>query len=61
MRLAKRFRFDRTQLELIAEAFNLTNHVNFFPPEANLQSDFFGTPVGAGPARQVQLAVRFEF
>ena len=61
MRLAKRFRFDRTQLELIAEAFNLTNHVNLYQPDGNLQSDFFGIPTGAGPARQVQLAVRFEF
>jgi hypothetical protein len=61
MRLAKRFRFDRIQFELMIEAFNLTNHVNFLPPDGNLQSPFFGTPTQAGPARQVQLAVRFEF
>ena len=61
LRLAKRFRFERSQLELIAETFNLANHVNFFQPDGNLQSDFFGRPTGAGAPRQVQLAIRFEF
>jgi hypothetical protein len=61
VRIAKQFQFERTRLELILESFNIQNHVNFWNPERNLQSPFFGQPYGAGPARQVQLAIRYQF
>jgi Carboxypeptidase regulatory-like domain/TonB dependent receptor len=61
MRIAKRFRMNRTQIELLAEAFNLTNHTNLNNPVGNLTSPSFGQSVSAGDARQVQLGLRFEF
>jgi hypothetical protein len=60
-RLSKKFVLDRYQLELIAESFNLDNHVNYQLPMGVLLSSFFGQPVAADPARQVQLAIRFQF
>ena len=61
LRLVKVFRFDRTRLELLLEAFNLENHVNRFLPVGNLRSPFFGRAIEADAARQVQLAVRLQF
>jgi Carboxypeptidase regulatory-like domain/TonB dependent receptor len=52
------------RLELIAEAFNLTNRPNFGIPENRLTSANFGTFVAMDTAynpRQVQLGARFSF
>jgi hypothetical protein len=60
-RFSKKFVFDRYRLELMAEAFNLDNHVNYTWTMGNLSSSLFGQPIAADPARQVQLAIRFQF
>ena len=60
-RLSKKFVFDRYRLELMAEAFNLDNHINYTWTMGNLSSSLFGQPIAADPARQVQLAIRFQF
>jgi len=61
MRLSKAFELGPRRLELIAEAFNLTNRVNYVSYTASIQSAFFGRPQSAFDPRQVQLGVRFDF
>ena len=44
------------------EMFNVLNHVNFGPPQANIQSTAFGTITSTiGDARIVQLVVKYFF
>jgi len=43
------------------DAFNVLNHVNLGKPVGNLSSPFFGSSISAGPARRLQMLVRFEF
>jgi hypothetical protein len=49
------------QFEIMAEAFNLTNRVNFGTPNGNLSSLAFLTVATAGAPAQVQLGGRFRF
>jgi hypothetical protein len=52
------------RLECFAEAFNLTNHVNFGTPVGTLTSGSFGKYTGlasGGIPRQVELGLRFDF
>lgn len=61
-RLSKMFNFSRYRLDMFAEAFNLTNEVNFGTPNGNLRSSQFGRSTGlAGDPRQVELGFRFNF
>ena len=53
-----------TNLELFAEAFNLTNYVNLGTPNGNLRASTFGNSTGlaSGAApRRVELGFRFNF
>jgi hypothetical protein len=50
-----------TRLQLRAEVFNLTNHVNFGLPVADLNSPNFGRIFSAGPARLMQFGVKLMF
>jgi len=63
-RLSKYFDLPRTRVELFAEAFNLTNHVNLGIPNGNLRASTFGQPTalatGAAP-RRIELGFRFNF
>ncbi|MCU1326561.1 MAG: hypothetical protein JWN34_1931, partial [Bryobacterales bacterium] len=60
--LVKRFAVtERTALDLRFEAFNAFNTVNFANPNTSFGSAAFGQITGAGDARQVQVAVRFQF
>jgi hypothetical protein len=63
-RLSKFVLIKRTKLELFAEAFNLTNHVNLGVPTGNLRSSTFGRSTalsnGAAP-RRVELGFRVNF
>ncbi|MBK9527633.1 MAG: carboxypeptidase regulatory-like domain-containing protein [Acidobacteria bacterium] len=62
--LLKNIRFtEDTRLQFRVEAFNALNKVNFFPGASiqNIGSTTFGQITSAGAARQLQLAVRFEF
>lgn len=61
VRVAKRFPVARAWAEVLLEAFNVTNRLNFGNPVGNLASGSFGRPNSANDARQVQLGVRFEF
>jgi hypothetical protein len=60
-RLAKPFRLLRAQIELSAEAFNLTNHANWLAYNGNLLTQRFGQPTAAGIARQLQLGAHVRF
>ena len=46
---------------MLAEAFNVTNRSNWTDYNGNMLASGFGTPGGAGPPRQIQLGVRFQF
>jgi hypothetical protein len=63
-RLSKYVDLHRTNLELFAEAFNLTNYANLGLPNGNLRASTFGQPTalatGAAP-RRVELGFRFNF
>jgi hypothetical protein len=68
--VAKRFKLsERLKMEFQANFFNLFNRANFAPPVGNLNSPNFGKSIatlGSGSglgtnARNVQLALRFDF
>jgi hypothetical protein len=61
LRVSKAFQMGRRRVEVIAEAFNATNRVNYGGYTSSIQSAFFGRPQSAGDARQVQLGARFDF
>lgn len=61
LRASKSLSFGARQLELIVEAFNLTNRVNYDTYTGSIQSALFGRPQSAQAPRQVQLGVRFDF
>lgn len=48
-------------IEVRAEIFNALNHTNFASIDTNLSSPRFGLATSAGPARSVQLALRYSF
>jgi outer membrane receptor protein involved in Fe transport len=49
------------RLQLRVEAFNVTNHVNFGLPVADLNSPNFGRIFSAGPARLMQFGAKLIF
>lgn len=62
--LMKNISFTETsRLQLRLEAFNMLNNVNYFPgaSQQNINSTTFGQITSAGAARELQLAIRFEF
>ena len=61
LRLTKGIRIGRMQLELIGEAFNITNQKNWTNFEGNQRAATFGRPTGGEATRQVQLGVRVDF
>jgi hypothetical protein len=61
MRLSKVFMINRARIEVLAEAFNIDNHVNFNAWIGNLLNANFGRSITADIARQVQLGVRVGF
>ena len=61
-RVSKFITMNTMRLELFAEAFNLTNQVNFGLPQGNLRSATFGKPSQiTGNMRQVEIGFRFNF
>ena len=60
LRISKPFQLGNFELEVIAEAFNLTNENNFRTPQVtNLIFNFDGTVTsGVGDPRQIQLGLR---
>ena len=61
LRLTKGFKIGGTDIEVIGEAFNLTNAKNWTNFEGNQRSATFGRPSGGEITRQVQLGVRVDF
>ena len=48
-------------LTVAADAFNVTNQVNYTTYIGNLSSPFFGQAISSRPARRMQLGLRFKF
>jgi hypothetical protein len=67
MRFSKEFSLSKSQnddgpaITLGVDAFNLLNRTNYTGFVGNLSSPFFGLPVAARPARQIQLTFAFKF
>ena len=58
----KNFRFaEQRMLQFRAEFFNLTNTPPFGTPNRTVNGAAFGSIAGAGPARQIQLALKLIF
>ena len=61
VRLTKSMRMRGVGVELIGEAFNLTNEKNWNNFTGNQRAATFGKPTGGESTRQVQLGVRVDF
>jgi hypothetical protein len=61
LRLTKAIRMRGVALELIGEAFNLTNQKNWTSFEGNQRAANFGRPTNGENTRQVQLGLRVDF
>ena len=60
--LLKNFHFaERRYVQLRWEMFNATNHVNLNDPGTQFGISTFGLIQGAGPARQMQFALKIVF
>ena len=60
-RISKFFHFKQFSLQLMAEAFNITNRVNFGSPDGNMRSKTFGKATTAEAPRLIQFGVRFDW
>lgn len=60
-RLSREFRVGRRRIEVLAEAFNLTNHRNWSGYDGNQRSATFGSATDATSPREVQLGIRVDF
>ena len=61
LRVTKGVRMGRMHLELIGEAFNVTNQKNWTNFTGDQRAATFGRPTGGEATRQVQLGVRLDF
>jgi len=61
LRLTKTVRMRGVNVELIGEAFNLTNQKNWTGFQGNQRAATFGKPSGGENTRQVQLGLRVDF
>ena len=61
LRLTKSLRMRGVGVELIGEAFNITNQKNWTNFTGNQRAATFGKPTGGEITRQVQLGVRVDF
>ncbi len=58
----KKFRIvGRTRIGVQADVFNLFDNVNLNNPSVNFNDVNYGRIASAGPARQIQIGLRFEF
>jgi hypothetical protein len=60
-RLSKVLASSSVEVELLAEAFNLTNRRNWTQFDGVLSRVTFGKATDAGPPRQIQVGVRMGF
>ena len=61
LRLSKILKVSGTNIEVLAEAFNVTNRVNYSAFTGNIRSSLFGKPVSAFDSRQIQLGAKVDF
>lgn len=62
MSLLRNFNFgEQRKVRLRAETFNITNHPNFGVPGRTFGGPGFGIVNSAGPARRIQLGLRFVY
>jgi len=61
VRIAKSLRWGSHTAQASCEAFNVTNRANWIGYDGNWASPTFGRPTSAGPSRQIQIGVRFDF
>ena len=61
LRLTKAIRTGDVEVELIGEAFNITNQKNWTNFTGNQRAATYGKPSGGEATRQVQLGVRIDF
>jgi hypothetical protein len=61
LRLTKAIRAGGVEVELIGEAFNITNQKNWTNFTGNQRAATFGKPQGGEATRQVQLGLRLDF
>ncbi|MBI2834526.1 MAG: TonB-dependent receptor [Acidobacteria bacterium] len=61
LRLSKIVKIRRTSIEMMLEAFNVTNRDNFSAYNGNLRSALFRRPTAAFDPRQIQLGARIDF
>ncbi len=60
--LMRNFKFhERYNLQMRGESFNAFNHTNFSAPGGTFGGAGFGTISASGPARQLQVGMRFAF
>jgi outer membrane receptor protein involved in Fe transport len=60
-RISKTVRINAMSLKLMAEAYNVTNRVNFTGYQGNIRSALFNQAIGAGRPRSFQLGAQFDF
>jgi len=61
LRVSKLIQLGKVRFEILAEAFNVDNHVNLGDWVGNRSSASFGQSVSASTRRQVQLGLRVDF
>jgi hypothetical protein len=61
LRLSKVLTVGRQRLELLAEAFNVTNQRNWTAFDGVVTNATFGRPTSAGDPRQIQVGMRLDF
>jgi hypothetical protein len=57
----KRFPVGHARMELRGEIFNLLNHANFAPPDANISNVTAGVISTAGDGRNTQFGLRVSW
>ena len=61
LRLSKVVALGRHRVELLAEAFNVTNQRNWTAFDGVITNATFGKPTSSGDPRQIQAGIRVDF
>jgi hypothetical protein len=61
VRVSRTLHVSARRIELLIEAFNVTNRANWTDYNGKLSASSFGPPGNAGPPRELQLGARFDF
>jgi hypothetical protein len=55
------FKAGRVRIEVMVDAFNVTNQRNWTGVDGNRLNETFGKPTGAASPRELQVGVRVDF